>query len=66
MSRKMNRNFIVRLEGCGYHGYVGYRGLVEACGEELADKAICGAISSNMYKFTRKLRRGLRIDFYSK
>lgn len=62
----MNREFRVKIHGCGYHTLVGWSGLVEAIGLELAEKAVLRALDSGMDKWSWKLRRGLRLDFYSK
>ena len=62
----MNRNFRVKLHGCGYHTLVGWSGLVKAVGPEIAERALLLALDSPMDKWSWKLRRGLRLDFYSK
>lgn len=66
LSVKMNREFRVKIHGCGYHNLVGWSGLVKAVGSELAEKAVLKAFESGMDKWTWKLRRGIRLDFYSK
>ena len=62
----MNREFRVKVHGCGHHTLVGWSGLVSIIGQENAEKAVLKALSSGMDKWTWKLRRGLKLDFYSK
>lgn len=62
----MNREFKVKLSGCGYHNYVGWQGLVEAVGREWAKRLAGEAFSSGLVYYCRRLRRGLKIEFYSK
>lgn len=66
LSRKMNSNFRVKVHGLGYHTLVGWSGLNEIVGPELAERAVCKAFESKQDKWTWKLRRGLKLDFYSK
>lgn len=62
----LNREFLLKVSGCGYHTLAGWPLLVELVGVEFANKALSRAISSGMDKYTWKLRRGLKLDFYSK
>lgn len=65
-SKIMNREFRVKVHGCGFNTLVGWSGLVSIVGQEIAEKAVLKAFSSGMDKWTWRLRRGLRLDFYSK
>lgn len=62
----LNSHFLVKVSGLGYHQLVGWPMLVELIGEELAEKALSKAFFVGMDKCTFKLRRGLKLDFYSK
>lgn len=66
LSRKMNSNFRVKVHGLGYHTLVGWSGLNEIVGSEIAERAVCKAFEAGLDKWTWKLRRGLKLDFYSK
>lgn len=66
LSRKMNSNFRVKVHGLGYHTLVGWSGLNEIIGRELAEKAVYKAFEAGLDKWTWNLRRGIRLDFYSK
>ena len=66
LSKRMNREFRVKIHGCGYHTLVGWSGLNKAIGPELAEKAVLKAYESGLDKWTWSLRRGLKLDFYSK
>ena len=65
-SAVMNREFRVKVHGCGYHTLVGWSGLVGIIGQELAEKAVLKAFSSKTDKWSWRLRRGLKLDFYAK
>lgn len=62
----LNREFLLKISGNGYNTLAGWPLLVELVGEDLANKALCRAISSGVDKYTWKLRRGIKLDFYSK
>lgn len=62
----LNKEFRVKVSGNGYHQLVGWPMLVDLIGKELAEKYLSRALSSPMDKYSVKLRRGLKIDFYSK
>jgi len=65
-STYLNKEFWVKISGLGYHTLAGWPLLSKVIGEEMAFRAIRGAIDSGLDKWTWKLRRGLKIDFYSK
>lgn len=62
----LNKEFLVKVSGLGYHQLVGWPMLVELIGQKLAEKHLSRALNSQMDKYSVRLRRGLRIDFYSK
>lgn len=62
----LNREFLVKISGLGYHQLAGWPLLVSLIGEHLANKTLSAALSSPLDKYTVRLRRGLKIDFYSK
>lgn len=62
----LNKEFRVKVSGMGYHQLVGWPMLVDLIGEKLAEKYLSCALNSPMDKYSVKLRRGLKIDFYSK
>lgn len=66
ISTILNREFLLKISGLGYHTLAGWPLLCSLVGEDLAEKAIRKAIASGVDKYTWKLRRGLRLDFYSK
>lgn len=64
--KTLNQHFLLKIHGLGYHQLAGYPLLVDLVGLELAEKAISKAFAAGMDKYTFKLRRGLKLDFYSK
>lgn len=40
--------------------------MVSLIGEELAEDTLMRALNAQADKYTRRLRRGLKLDFYSK
>lgn len=67
MSAVMNSNFRIKLVGCGYrHMLVGWNGLVQAIGYDLAKRCVQRAMECTAGRSTQRLRRGLRIEFYPK
>lgn len=66
LSKIMNREFRVKIHGCGYHTLVGWSGLVKAVGPEIAERTVLLALNSKTDKWTWRLRRGIKLDFYSK
>lgn len=67
MSAVMNSNFRVKLVGCGYrHMLVGWSGLVDAIGYGLAKRGVQRAMEYQAGRYTLRLRRGLRVEFYPK
>lgn len=62
----LNREFLLKIHGLGYHQLAGWPLLTRLVGEELAEKALSRALEAGMDKCTVKLRRGLKMDFYSK
>ena len=70
-TRDVNLDFRIKAYGLGSKGHrvdtlVGITGLIELVGEELAISFIERAYLENQYKCICKLRRGLKITFYSK
>lgn len=65
-SISMNRQFKVKLSGCGYHNYVGFTGFCEAVGLPFVCDALSRAFESPLDRYTIRLRRGLKIEIYSK
>lgn len=62
----LNREFRVKVSGLGFHQLVGWTMLVELIGEDMAIRALNRALECRMDKYTWKLRRGLKLDFYQK
>ncbi len=62
----LNREFLLKIHGLGYHQLAGWPLLTSLIGTELAEKALSKALLAGMDKYTFKLRRGLKLDFYSK
>ena len=67
----INLNFRIKVSGTyndtKYHTLVGVSGLIDLIDDiDLVNKIILKAFDSPRDKTTFKLRRGLRIDFYSK
>lgn len=65
----LSRDFLIVLDdrkigGC--RTLVGLSGLIARVGEDWANRLIDAAYSSLDDVFTRKLRRGLTVQFYSK
>lgn len=65
-SKSMNSEFKVKLSGCGYHNYVGWSGFCAAVGFPFVCDALSRAFESQLDKYVIKLRRGLKIEIYSK
>lgn len=67
---RINADFRIKvygwIEGVKIDKLVGVRGLLELIGVELANKFLKRAYNSGMDKFICKLRRGIKITFYSK
>lgn len=69
-SRDINRNF--RIKAAGLHQgrkintLVGVSGLIRLVGEDFADKFVCKAMTMLTDSRCFKLRRGIRITFYTK
>jgi len=71
LRRELSTNFRVKVyssSDCGktLNSLVGYSGLIDLIGLELADKFITNAILSDQQNVVNNLRRGLKITFYSK
>lgn len=62
----LNSNFRCRIYGNGINTLVGWSGLKSHLGLSLAKSALLAALNSSTYKYTFRLRRGLKIDFYAK
>lgn len=70
-TREINLNFRIKVDGVDENGnkiktLVGVAGLIKLIGIELANKFIGRAFKVGLDKVVCKLRRGLRISFYSK
>ena len=70
-TRDVNLDYLIKVYGKGNDGVrvdklVGIKGLIELVGEELAFSFIERAYLENQYKCICKLRRGLKVTFYSK
>ena len=70
-TQTINLNFRIKVYGRDENGkrintLVGVSGLINLIGEELFGKLINKAFSCLLDKFVAKLRRGLKITFYSK
>ena len=67
----INMNFRIKVYGRDENGerintLVGVSGLINLIGEELFNKLVGKAFASMLDSFVAKLRRGLKITFYSK
>jgi hypothetical protein len=68
---EVNKNFKIKVNGINHIGpsmskVVGYTGLAEIIGNKALTEKICReALRSTEDVFTRKLRRGLKIRFYT-
>lgn len=70
-TRDVNLDYRIKAYGLGSEGkrvdtLVGITGLINLVGEELAKKFIERAYLENQEIYICKLRRGLKITFYSK
>lgn len=70
-TRMINLNFRIKISGVDENGkkintLVGVAGLIKAIGIELANKFISKAFDKGLDKLICKLRRGIKISFYSK
>lgn len=70
-TKTINTNFRIKVYGKDANGkrinkLVGVSGLIKLIGEAFADKFIIKAFKCLAYKFVAKLRRGIKITFYSK
>ena len=68
-TQEINRNFKIKVsgvsEGQRVHKLVGVRGLLELIGIEQANKLLKKAFEKGKDKEECKLRRGLKITFYT-
>lgn len=67
---EINRNFKIKIHGVNYCGrnknvLVGVSGLVQLIGPELANTLLAKAFKSDKDKVVCRLRRGLKITFYT-
>lgn len=66
----INTNFYIKvygyIDGKRIDTLVGVSGLLRLIGVELANKFICKAFACGLDKIVCKLRRGIKITFYSK
>lgn len=70
-TRMINLNFRIKISGVDENGkkintLVGVAGLIKAIGIELANKFIFKAFDKGLDKLVCKLRRCIKISFYSK
>ena len=70
-TKVINLNFRIKISGVDENGkkintLVGVAGLIKAIGIELANKFIAKAFNKGLDKVICKLRRGIKISFYSK
>ena len=68
---QINRNFLIKVSGVNGDGerlntLVGVSGLLRLIGEKLANSLLIRAFKCMLDKCVCKLRRGLKITFYSK
>lgn len=72
LTRTTNKEFKIKVNGVNYIGpsiskLVGFEGLVEIIGSsKLAEKLCRKALASPDDKYVARLRRGLKITFYTK
>lgn len=64
--RKMNREFLVKINRGSKSLLVGWSGLVLEVGRTEAFLLVCRAFDSLEDKWSRKYRSGLRVTFYAK
>lgn len=64
--KKMNQNFIVKINGNGISVLVGWQGLVSFVGRGRAFLLVYKALKSEGDKYTWRSRRGLIVRFYLK
>lgn len=62
----LNSEFLLKIHGNGYHQLAGWPLLTSLIGDELAEKALSRALEAGADKYSIRLRRGLKLDFYSK
>lgn len=70
-TRMINLNFRIKISGVDENGkkintLVGVAGLIKAIGIELANKFLAKAFDKGLDKLICKLRRRIKISFYSK
>ena len=70
-SRFLNQNFRVKVYGTDDNGnrintLVGFSGIINLIGDELFTKFTDRAVNSGLDVCVCKLRRGLKVSFYSK
>lgn len=68
---EINQNFRIKVNGLNNEGnkintLVGVSGLIELIGETMMDKFLDRAYTQGSDACTCKLRRGLKVTFYSK
>ncbi len=67
ITTRINKEYIIRVtDKTGTSYLVGAGQLHKWVGQENANKLFSDALISELDVFTRKLRRGLKIDFHSK
>jgi hypothetical protein len=67
---EMSKNFKIKVYssmdgGKTKNSLVGYSGLIDLVGSELAVKLMINAIDSEEQEIVNKLRRGIKVTFYS-
>ena len=69
-TKEINRNFRIKINGIvdgkKVNKLVGVKGLIELIGVEMANKMIRRAFNGKGDKMECKLRRGIKVVFYSK
>lgn len=65
-SKVMNYHFRVKVVGHKLNTLVGWQGLKGYVGYHWAKSLVLDALNASGYKYMRRLRRGLRIEFYAK
>lgn len=69
-TKEINRNFRIKINGIvdgkKVNKLVGVKGLIELIGVEMANMMLRRAFNGKCDKMERKLRRGIKVVFYSK
>lgn len=69
-TKEINRNFRIKINGIvdgkKVNKLVGVKGLIELIGVEMGNMMLRRAFNGKCDKMERKLRRGIKVVFYSK